>query len=235
MGNIALLVPTEVEGELILKRMKVLHSLSLRHIQAWEGRIKERKIALVITGVGKVNAAVATTLAIEKWNPDYLLLIGTGGAYPSSELKLLDLAMASCEIYGDEGCYTSQGWQDTERLGRAMLSAKGKNYYNCIPLSPPEEFSKGKQVVAGPFITVSAITGTDERARELEELYPGIICENMEGAAVAHVATIYGLNLLEIRGISNIVGERKREEWRLEEAAERVQEFILAHMTCLKL
>ena len=42
----------------------------------------------------------------------------------------------------------------------------------------------------------------------------------MEGAAAAHICTLYGVPFLEIRGISNLVMDRDRGSWRLERAAE---------------
>jgi futalosine hydrolase len=59
----------------------------------------------------------------------------------------------------------------------------------------------------GTFITVSACTGTLKRSLEIERQFKGI-AENMEGAAVAHVCALNSIPLTEIRGISNIIGDR---------------------------
>jgi futalosine hydrolase len=40
----------------------------------------------------------------------------------------------------------------------------------------------------------------------------------MEGAAAAHVCALYGVPFLEVRGISNLVGDRDRQSWQVEEA-----------------
>ena len=70
----------------------------------------------------------------------------------------------------------------------------------------------------GPFVTISEITGTQEKADEMEKRFRGI-CENMEGAAVAQLCTLYGIPFLEIRGISNLVKQRNKKEWKLSAAA----------------
>jgi futalosine hydrolase len=41
----------------------------------------------------------------------------------------------------------------------------------------------------------------------------------MEGAAVVHVARLMGVKVGEVRGISNMVGNRERSAWRIPEAA----------------
>jgi futalosine hydrolase len=45
----------------------------------------------------------------------------------------------------------------------------------------------------------------------------------MEGAALAHVATLYDVPFLEIRAISNAVEDRDFTRWRLREAADAAQ------------
>jgi futalosine hydrolase len=49
----------------------------------------------------------------------------------------------------------------------------------------------------------------------------------MEGAAVAQACLRYGLDCLEIRGISNLVEERDLEKWEIRRAVEVAQRFIL--------
>jgi len=75
-------------------------------------------------------------------------------------------------------------------------------------------------------LTVSACTGTRKRAIELEHRF-GAICENMEGAAIAHICTLYGVPVIEMRGISNIVEDRDRSKWNITLAAENCQKAAL--------
>ncbi|GFP22067.1 futalosine hydrolase [Candidatus Hakubella thermalkaliphila] len=90
---------------------------------------------------------------------------------------------------------------------------------------------RGVIAESGTFVTVSTSTGTSKRAREIERRFStsgGAICENMEGAAVAHVCTMYGIPMLEIRGISNIVEDRDKSKWDIKKAAENCQKIMLA-------
>ena len=50
----------------------------------------------------------------------------------------------------------------------------------------------------------------------------------MEGAALAHVAAIYEVPLLELRAVSNLVEDRDLSRWRIPEAAETAQEAVRA-------
>jgi futalosine hydrolase len=77
------------------------------------------------------------------------------------------------------------------------------------------------------FVTVSTATGTDSAARAIAARTGGAV-ENMEGAAVAHVAHLHGVPVGEVRGISNIVSDRDPGSWRLKDAAAAAQEAVLA-------
>jgi len=71
----------------------------------------------------------------------------------------------------------------------------------------------------GPFVTVSQCSGTRSRGDELYDRFGGL-CENMEGAAAAHICAIYAIPFLEIRGISNLVEDRDTSKWRIQDAAQ---------------
>jgi futalosine hydrolase len=73
-------------------------------------------------------------------------------------------------------------------------------------------------VVTGAVLTVATVTGTAERTAELLARHPDAAAEGMEGFGVASAATMAELPFVEIRAISNVVGPRDRESWRIGEA-----------------
>ena len=52
----------------------------------------------------------------------------------------------------------------------------------------------------------------------------------MEGAAAAQVALQYGIDCLEVRGVSNMVEDRDLSRWDIPLAAEQAQRFILRYI-----
>jgi futalosine hydrolase len=93
--------------------------------------------------------------------------------------------------------------------------------YNLLPL---QLFPVSRRKA---FATVNTCTGSDNDARALESRTGGAV-ESMEGAAIAHVAALAGIPAGEIRGISNLVGNRDRSAWRVKEAALAAQQALLA-------
>jgi futalosine hydrolase len=186
-----------------------------------------RHVVHAVSGLGKVNAAHAATVLIKSHAPSLIINFGVGGAYPSSGLKIGDIAVATSEIYADEGVLAKDGLKTLDLIGIPLVRAGRKKYFNEFPvggtnlrkiidgMAASEQALSGEfKIGKGAFATVSACTGTTKRALELERRF-GVICENMEGAAVAQICIMYQTPMIEIRGISNLVTDRDRKSWDL--------------------
>jgi len=185
--------------------------------------------------VGKTNAAQAVTALLENAEVEAVIVGGCGGAYASSGLDIADIAVATEEIYGDEGVFLSDGWQSMEYISIPLFEKQQKRYFNRFPLNSKfinkvvDILKIGpikSKVLSGPFITVSQVSGSREIGELLYQRFQGI-CENMEGAAIAHVCTLYDIPLLEIRAISNMVEDRQLSHWNKTIALRNSQNAIL--------
>lgn len=201
-----------------------------------EGLLGKVRVAVCAGGIGKVNASIAATAMIERMQPQLVINTGCAGAYPGSGLAIGDLAVASEEILGDEGVITSGGWLDFRAMGLPMLVQGEKRYFNEIPLSPDAvdralqlAARQGTTLASGCFITLSTCSGSLKRGEELVQRF-GAIVENMEGAAVALTCLRYGIDCMEIRGISNQVEERDMKRWDIPAAVEAAQRFVIRYI-----
>ena len=202
------------------------------HREAYRGGLDGREVILAVTGMGKVNAAMSATALLERFDPELLINTGCAGAYGESDLAVGDLAMASTEVMGDEGVLAPDGWHSLEYIGIPSLERKGEAWFNSFPLTrwalDKAAFvaaSAGIPLSQGVFVTVSTVSGTLGRGEELSGRFGGI-CENMEGGAVAQAALLYGVDCMELRGVSNRVEDRDPARWDIPLAVGKAQEFI---------
>ncbi len=203
------------------------------------GVINGVPVLLALTGIGKVNAASSLTLLVERHRPRLVINTGCAGAYDGSGLGVGDLVVASAEVYGDDGVLTPAGWEPLDFIGIPLLERKGRRYFNEFPLSFSAS-EKAMQLAAalgiplkrGRFVTVSTCSGTMSRGRELAGRFDAL-CENMEGAAAAHVLLMYGIDCLELRGISNLVEDRDLSRWDIPRAVENAQRFVVKYIQSL--
>jgi futalosine hydrolase len=237
MKTLALLSSMPFESDHILSCLKNVRKTKIASAVVHKGKLSGQDIVLTATGIGKVNAAIVSTAVMEHFRIQKVIFFGVGGAYPGADLTVGDVAAASREFYGDEGVIDSDGWHSLRKIGIPLVESGRKKFFNEYPVSPlpfrshkTRTISGGSnlsfKIKTGNFVTVSSSTGTRKRAKELEKRF-NAICENMEGAAVAHLCTLYKIPLFEIRGISNIVGVRDRRTWDLKLASRNCQQVVL--------
>jgi futalosine hydrolase len=232
--NVGLISSVPFESDFLLNSLDSKNKIS-PDITA--GGIGGNPLIHITSGIGIANAAHAATILIERYSPRIIILMGIGGAYPGSGLGIEDIAVAEKEVYADLGVPTNEGHLSIKKTGIPLMRKGGKTYYNEFLLEKNLLRQSRKALSTlnpktGVFLTVSRITVTRKKALQLRETY-NAICENMEGAAVAHICTRYGIPMIEIRGISNIVDDRNPEKWRKEAAAVKCQKAVTELLTVL--
>jgi futalosine hydrolase len=239
MKPIIVTAATHRELSLLIASLESGGRLLVGRREIYEGVLWGWRTLLAVTGIGKVNAASTATALLEHFAPEILINVGCAGAYAERGLAVGDLAMATEEVFGDEGVATPDGWHSMELIGIPVVSKSGEEYFNSFPLtrwavdkaSHVAEIEK-LSLHQGAFVTVSTVSGSVGRGAEMFRRFGGI-CENMEGAAVAQVASLYGVDCMEIRGISNLVEDRDLSRWNIPLAAEQAQKFTLQFIGAL--
>lgn len=199
---------------------------------ATRGVLDGAPVVLLPAGMGKVNVAQAVTALLEREAVAGVIGFGIGGAYPGAGLAVGDVALASAAAYGDEGVDAPGGWISTEGIGIPLLQRGETRFFNEFPLDAARVeraraalADAGIAVRVGPFVTVSACSGTTARGEELARRF-GALCEGMEGAALAHVCALYDVPCLELRAVSNAVEDRDLSRWRVRDAALAAQQAV---------
>ena len=236
---IALLAAVPEETHLIRQSLQDFQQQSINGITLMTGKLADHEICLAHSGIGKAAAAATAVTLLSNCRPEALWLFGCGGAYLGSNLAIGDLALASAEVFGDEGVATDKGYADfaTMKLPMRQTSDSG-HFFNIWPVNQElhdwaqtqlteHAAAAGKALGSGAFVTVSTCTGTEAKATEIENRTHGI-CENMEGAAVALACQQLAVPLLEVRGISNMVEDRDTSRWDLPAGMTAAQNAIMA-------
>ncbi|MCP3952996.1 MAG: futalosine hydrolase [Desulfobacterales bacterium] len=204
------------------------------------GRIGQQAVRLVVTGPGMANTVHGLTVAIMSKRPKLILQTGCGGGFREAGLNIGDVAIASMEIDVHLGLEPDRPEDAVGELGFPVIKRPGREIFNCYPVDVPAS-SRALQsieaalsvsavnVLSGPFITVATVTASIARSGYLYR-HHGALVENMEGAGAAHTAALYNLPFVEIRAVSNRVGDRDKSKWDLplafQRCAQAVQTFL---------
>ncbi|MEU2759482.1 futalosine hydrolase [Streptomyces sp. NPDC006863] len=166
-------------------------------------------------GAGPAAAAAATAFALASAAGaagPYGLVVsaGIGGAF-TPVTPLGSLIVADGIVAADLGAETAEGFLPVTALGF------GRDRFTPPP-ALVREVTAATGAAAGPVLTVSTVTGSAERAAALLAAHPGALAEAMEGFGVAEAAARAGVPVLEVRAVSNAVGPRDRDAWRVGDA-----------------
>lgn len=200
-------------------------------VQAEADAIGRPSGTLVVEGgIGRTNAAAATTSAILSDGPFmWVLNAGVAGALPQSNLLVGDIVVSNKCIYAEEGLMTQDGFQDMSRLGFSLGNFEG----NEVPVDSWMLERLSLLGTVAPIATVATCSGTDDQA-ELVATRTGCVCEAMEGAAVVHAANRLNAPAIEIRAISNMTGNRNEQEWDLELALKNLGHAVTDSIIALR-
>ncbi|MFJ3926415.1 futalosine hydrolase [Streptomyces sp. NPDC090022] len=167
-------------------------------------------VDVLVAGVGPAAAAAGTATALARADYDVVVSAGIGGGFapaaPPGSLVVADAVVAA-----DLGAQTPEGFATVTELG----------FGHSVHLPPADLAARAAEATGAllaPVLTVSTVTGTAERAAELTSRHPLAGAEAMEGFGVAEAAAAHGLPVLEVRAVSNAVGPRDRDAWRIGDA-----------------
>ena len=59
----------EEEVAILKDKLTDMNEISVAHVKFYRGKLNSKEVVLTQSGIGKVNAAISTTLLIEKFNP----------------------------------------------------------------------------------------------------------------------------------------------------------------------
>ncbi|MGE6259493.1 5'-methylthioadenosine/S-adenosylhomocysteine nucleosidase [Heyndrickxia sporothermodurans] len=166
------------------------------------GKMNNKEVILLRSGIGKVNAAMSTAILIHQFKPDVVINTGSAGGF-NPALKVGDLVI-STEVRHHDVDVTIFGYE-----------------YGQVPQMPPafiadekliaaaEEGAKhieGIKIEKGLVATGDSFMNDLERVKFVRDKFPQLQAAEMEAAAIAQVAHQFNVPFVIIRSLSDIAG-----------------------------
>jgi adenosylhomocysteine nucleosidase len=95
--------------------------MTVQGIRFTTGSLKERRVVLAHSGMGKVNAAMAATLLVEQFRPTHVLFTGIAGGL-NPDLRPGDVVIGAKTAYHAYGEWTRKGFALAGRWTRSPAS-----------------------------------------------------------------------------------------------------------------
>jgi futalosine hydrolase len=192
----------------------------------YTGESQRLKVQFHQSGVGMLSSAVSLTRMVLEDKPDLVIQAGIAGCFDGSA-TLGKVVAINEETLADMGVEEDGKWKDIFDLKlekssyhpfeRRKLPNPWLSKYNLLKL--PE--------VSG--ITINEISTDKERINQFIKKYNPFI-ESMEGAALHFVCREANIPFIQLRAISNYIGERNKANWKIKEAIDNLNQCLIKYV-----
>lgn len=193
-----------MEPEVAILKEKLSNCETITHAgyNFYQGQIDNNDVVIVQSGIGKVAAALATAILIDKFQPDYVVNTGSAGGFDPS-LKVGDIVVSSEIRYHDV---------DVTAFGYEI----GQLPSNPAAFIPHHTLVSAAQIGIEKLTNINAILGlittgdtfmtkADDIAKARAN-FPTMAAVEMEGAAIAHTCHQFNVPFVIVRSLSDIAG-----------------------------
>jgi futalosine hydrolase len=183
-----------------------------------------KEVDILITGPGLLAATHSLTRQIGLKKPDLVMQAGIAGCF-NKKMPLGSIVAVKQEVVADEGVVEAKKFRTLFDL---QLVKADQYPFNKGWLVNPDANKlikeNGFKAVNG--ITINQITTDPRKIKEYLSRYK-VVVESMEGAALHYVCLQSAIPFLQLRGISNYIGERNKAKWNFQKPITNLNKAII--------
>ncbi|WP_343782229.1 5'-methylthioadenosine/adenosylhomocysteine nucleosidase [Alkalibacillus silvisoli] len=214
------------ELDWLKSQIEINEEVVVANCKFYIGSYGVHEVVLLQSGIGKVNAAMSTTILHERFSPDYVINTGSsGGVEPS--LNVGDIVIGKETIHHDADA-TGFGYKYGQ-IPQMPETFSSNNELIEKALQVKNVLPDNLQVTEGLIGTGDSFMSDLEHVNAVKEQLPNVKALEMEAASIAQVCYQYDTPCLIIRSLSDIAGKESNISFKeyLDEAAKNSASFIL--------
>ena len=203
MKKIGIICALSREKEQLVSRLQTHQIVQAGPFEFTQGTLNGCEIILSQSGMGKVNAALATLELIKNFSPDYMINSGVAGGL-NCALNTLDSVIGTQYVYHDMWCGDGNEYGQVQDLptyfpaSPVLLSAAEKVYAQLTHAVHTGLICTGDQFISG-----------EESVAKILQHFPQALACDMESAAIAQTCYRYTIPFLSVRLISDVAGKHE--------------------------
>ncbi|MED3661491.1 5'-methylthioadenosine/S-adenosylhomocysteine nucleosidase [Ureibacillus sp. FSL K6-8385] len=201
--KIAVIGAMEEEVELLRDALEDKQVMTIAGNEYTTGTYKGKEIVLLKSGIGKVNAAMTTTILLHQFHPDVVINTGSAGGY-DPELEVGSVVISDEVRHHDVDC-TVFGYE-MGQVPRMPASYKADESLVKLAVEAVEEIGEHTYGV-GLICSGDSFMSDPERVEAVRSHFPQMKACEMEAAAVAQVCHHFKTPFVVIRALSDIAGK----------------------------
>ncbi len=202
--KIAVIGAMEQEVELLRNTLTNAQTETIANSEFTKGSIDGKDVILLKSGIGKVNAAMSTTILLQKYQPDVVINTGSAGGFDEN----LDVGaiVISDDVRHHDCDVTAFGYEIGQMAG---MPAGFKADAKLIEVAKEAVTEVGTHSFAVGLICSGDVFMADpKRVEEVRKNFPTMKACEMEAAGVAQVCYQFDTPFVVIRSLSDIAGKQ---------------------------
>ncbi|GAA5138144.1 5'-methylthioadenosine/S-adenosylhomocysteine nucleosidase [Thalassotalea piscium] len=194
-----------MEPEVAILKDKLTNATIEQHagFTFYQGQLDGVEVVIVQSGIGKVAAALATAILLDRYTPDYIVNTGSAGGFEQS-LKVGDIVISTEVRYHDVDV-TAFGYEIGQLPGNPPAYIPHQTLVDAAVANA--KTLNNIQTLTGLITTGDTFMTKDDDIAKARENFPAMAAVEMEGAAIAHTCHQFGVPFVVIRSMSDIAGK----------------------------
>lgn len=219
--RIGIIVAMDSEKQQLLPLIDGLQTTLVNDYEIVTGRIGANDVAVMLTGIGKVNAAVGAVSLIDTFRPDVIVNTGIAGG-TGHGAGVLDVVIADAVGYHDVYCGPGNARGQVQGYP-VTFACEGTNLLNLpAAIASVERHASeaegeshnatAPRVVRGLIASGDLFVSTPEELRAVLEVQPQAVAVDMESGAIAQVCCMKNVPFAAVRVVSDTPGIENHHE-----------------------
>jgi len=203
--KIAIIAAMKSELDLLVSKLNTPIVSRAAGFSFHQGKFEGHQLILLLSGIGKVNAAVAASLLVDRYAPEAVVNSGIAGGF-AKELKAGDIVVSTevCHHDVDATPFSYRIGQVPQMPHSYLADPHLLSIARSIPSPNSDNSVKSGLIVSGDIFVQEVQT-----AEMIKHNFPDALAIEMEGAAIAQTCYIFDTPFLVIRSISDIIGGKE--------------------------
>jgi futalosine hydrolase len=178
---------------------------------------------VLITGIGLTTATYHLQKQIAVKRPQLVLQAGIAGCFDTS-IALGDVTVITRDAIADQGVVENNTLLTLFDLG--LIKPNQFPYRNGWLMNPHKEWLQRTRLKKVSAVSVNQVSSSKKAILQYTQRFNPAI-ESMEGAALHYTCLMENIPFLQVRSISNYIGERNKKKWKMKEAIANLNEELI--------
>jgi len=213
-----------LECEFFRERLNEAEHSQYLDIKVTHGKWAGHAVCLLESGIGKVNATLATEWLARDFKPDLIINTGSAGGIKAG-------AQVGDFVFADQVCHhdvdvSPIGFEFGE-LPRLPVYYAVKPHWLALLDQVATQLNDSHHV--GTIATGESFIYRDHQVSQIQQRFKQVIACEMEAAAVAQVCHLHSIDFLILRNLSDVAGEEAQTSFNqyIDQAGRKSTELVL--------